>query len=630
MSTPARKLPDKPDLEQLKKQAKDLLKSFRAGDESAHREVIAHFTNPDPATFQLTSAQLVLARAHGFDSWPKLKAFVDGVTIHRFIATVRAGDLPAVRAMLKQRPELIHMDAGSNDEHCALHHAVLQRNVPMVRLLMEAGADPRKGIYPHRDATAALTIAKDRGYDDVVTVIEAEEQRRRETMSCPNVTVSPMQDQINDAIRAGDNAAAMRLLETDEPLIRACDRTGSSPLHIAAATMNVDMVRWLVARRADAKKTNMHNQSPLDVAVDSLRWSRDKCDRFPEVANLLIQRGCEVSPLAATALGDLARLRQWHAQEPARVRESNRILEVAVIAGQLDALRFLLDSGLDSDERYRVGTAEESDWAWGGPIWYAAMFSEYEMARLLLERGADANGVVYAGGVAISHTYKTRDHRMRDLLWSFGGRPRPTDIGICHDLPAASELIAAGDQPMDDITSYGCVTTIETLLWGACNSGDAEIVAMCLPHIRRAPNDVWWNGMLEQPMRLGNDPLEDHPACLKLILDTGVDPNVTRRFNQRALHFLCSRVQRPADQRAFAAILLNAGARLDLRDDLLQSTPLAWAARWGKAELVTFLLQRGAPANEPDAEPWATPLAWATKMNHPEIAATLRQHGATR
>jgi len=33
-----------------------------------------------PTTFALHDAQLVLARVHGFDSWPKLKAFVNGDT----------------------------------------------------------------------------------------------------------------------------------------------------------------------------------------------------------------------------------------------------------------------------------------------------------------------------------------------------------------------------------------------------------------------------------------------------------------------------------------------------------------------------------------------------------------------
>ena len=78
---------------------------------------------------------------------------------------------------------------------------------------------------------------------------------------------------------------------------------------------------------------------------------------------------------------------------------------------------------------------------------------------------------------------------------------------------------------------------------------------------------------------------------------------------------------------AFAAMLLDAGARLDLRDNLLESTPLGWARRWGRVELVQFLLARGANAREPDAGPWATPEAWARRMNHDAVLAALKAQG---
>ena len=73
----------------------------------------------------------------------------------------------------------------------------------------------------------------------------------------------------------------------------------------------------------------------------------------------------------------------------------------------------------------------------------------------------------------------------------------------------------------------------------------------------------------------------------------------------------------------FAKMLLDAGASLDVRDTLLKSTPLGWACRWGRRELVAFYFQRGADPVEADAEPWATPLAWARKGGREDIAALL-------
>jgi ankyrin repeat protein len=101
-------------------------------------------------------------------------------------------------------------------------------------------------------------------------------------------------------------------------------------------------------------------------------------------------------------------------------------------------------------------------------------------------------------------------------------------------------------------------------------------------------------------------------------------------FGLTMLHSVAgSREHVTADERvAFATLLLDAGATLDVRDYVLQSTPLAWACRWGRAELVKLYLERGADPLEPDAEAWATPLAWATKMGHGQIGDALRRAGA--
>jgi len=72
-------LPNDPNLEHEKKQAKALLKAYRAGDESAaarfHAQLPRLKEGDAPAT--LADAQLVLARERGFPSWPKLKAHIE-------------------------------------------------------------------------------------------------------------------------------------------------------------------------------------------------------------------------------------------------------------------------------------------------------------------------------------------------------------------------------------------------------------------------------------------------------------------------------------------------------------------------------------------------------------------------
>jgi ankyrin repeat protein len=100
------------------------------------------------------------------------------------------------------------------------------------------------------------------------------------------------------------------------------------------------------------------------------------------------------------------------------------------------------------------------------------------------------------------------------------------------------------------------------------------------------------------------------------------------RFGQTALHFAAGYhgAVSDADRARFASMLLDSGARLDLRDDLLKSTPLGWACRWGRKKLAELLIARGARIDEPDAEPWATPKAWAEKMGRDAILAALSEH----
>jgi hypothetical protein len=91
-------------------------------------------------------------------------------------------------------------------------------------------------------------------------------------------------------------------------------------------------------------------------------------------------------------------------------------------------------------------------------------------------------------------------------------------------------------------------------------------------------------------------------------------------YGQTTLHEVIARDHGVGVQ--LATTLLDAGVRLDVRDNLLMSTPLGWACRWGRVELVRLLLARGADSIEPDAQPWATPLAWAERRHHVEIAST--------
>jgi hypothetical protein len=165
-------LPARPNLEQYKKLAKDLVKACRSGAPEAIREWAARWPEPtaqlDAFARQtltsrdcaLTGAQFVIARAHGFASWPTFAAHLDGLgsaaspvsTFETAAEAVVAGDIATLQRLLREQPALIR--ARSTREHRAtlLHYAAAngvenyRQQTPgnaaaIVQTLLAAGAE---------------------------------------------------------------------------------------------------------------------------------------------------------------------------------------------------------------------------------------------------------------------------------------------------------------------------------------------------------------------------------------------------------------------------------------------------------------------------------------------------------
>jgi hypothetical protein len=76
---PARALPPRPNLDHLRSQAKALLSACRSHDADALRRIHAQLPRLEGGAVRLADAQLVLAREHGFASWPRLTAHVQAL-----------------------------------------------------------------------------------------------------------------------------------------------------------------------------------------------------------------------------------------------------------------------------------------------------------------------------------------------------------------------------------------------------------------------------------------------------------------------------------------------------------------------------------------------------------------------
>jgi ankyrin repeat protein len=207
-------LPARPSLEQYKKQAKELLKAYRSADVETIRRVrrnhprFEKLAEPgfEISKFALADAQLVIAREHGFESWPKFAKRIEVINseaaarvnpVAAFIeAAIWHGTLEAAEAILAAHPEIahtsIHVAAILGDEAavqrfislnpknatrkeepyggdalvylCLSNYLRLDKTrsdafVRAATALLDAGADPNTGFWSkdeHREFETAL------------------------------------------------------------------------------------------------------------------------------------------------------------------------------------------------------------------------------------------------------------------------------------------------------------------------------------------------------------------------------------------------------------------------------------------------------------------------------------------
>jgi ankyrin repeat protein len=187
-------LPPRPSLEQYKKRAKELVKACKSGDPGAIRTWMDRWLDALNATrpegleafartklsesgCALADAQFVIARAHGFKSWPKFSEHLqslarDASPVSTFEAAADAiigGDVPTLTRLLRDHPELIR--ARSTREHQAmlLHYVAAngvenyrQRTpgnaVKVAEILLDAGAevDAEADVYGGGATTLGL------------------------------------------------------------------------------------------------------------------------------------------------------------------------------------------------------------------------------------------------------------------------------------------------------------------------------------------------------------------------------------------------------------------------------------------------------------------------------------------
>ena len=348
-----------------KKQAKRLLRALTERDVGAARRV--HFNHPRLSELQpdeilerslkLADARLVVAREARFDSWPKLKSYLESLTDdsedRRFEAAADAvvtGDEPALRVLLDQYPALAKARSGRPHRATLLHYSAAN------------------GIEDHRQLTPANAVA-------IANVL----------------------------VESGADIHATAGFYSGGPASTALVALVTSG-HPAEAGLQSEMIR------AFARS----GQSLDGLNRDGLPLAHALLFRYPSGARTLLECGAQLLDAAvAGGVGDLEALRSfvrsgdpptadpgvWRIAANPPLDEVGvlcQALYLAAITGETEIVRYLLSQGVDLDTVLGHGNTALHEAAWGGYL---------PIVRLLVEAGARTDLL-------------DRHHRSTPLSWA--------------------------------------------------------------------------------------------------------------------------------------------------------------------------------------------------------------------
>lgn len=365
---PARHLPVRPDLDQLKRQAKDLLSQIRQGDPEALAEFSAHFPRTiPPADIRLAHVQRALAHSYGVSSWPRLALAC------RMTAALWNGDTAAVRHLLVEHPHLLNENA-RGVAHCnwgpPLSYAANVGRNDLVTMLREWGAEGVQHAFERACLQGKLETAR--------LLYRLGGRPLRGSVLGPCETLS------------GEGLALM--LELGGEL---CDTDGD-PL------APIGMLLETYTRRPAGKHACLELMARHGVALPHtapVAVHRGRIDLLEELLaqdSGLLRRNFDHEAIYPRALG-------CH-QDPSLALHGTPIaggtlLHLAVDFDEIEIARWLLDQGADVNAR----AALDPEGFGGHTALFGCVVSQpYRahhrtddvFARLLLDRGAEVNPVV--------------------------------------------------------------------------------------------------------------------------------------------------------------------------------------------------------------------------------------------
>jgi len=408
-------LPPRPNLEQYKKRAKDLAKLCKSGDpaklkawakdwienliklygldvelpleerreytpaqidylaERSVRRIAKFLRTPDPsrANCTLAQAQFVLARQHGFASWPKFARHLEGLSqprspVSEFESAVDAivnGDLSTLKKMLAKNPKLA--SARSTREHgSTLLHYVSANGVEdfrqktpkniveITRLLLDAGADvnAESGAYRGGSTVLGLTATSCHPEEAGVQLPLMELLMKYGA----DIDGDGGGNAVNDCLHNGRGDAAELY----------ASRGAKLDLEGAAGVGRLDVVKSFFEEDGSLKPSATRAQM-----IDGFAWA---CEfGKTNVIDFLLNRGVSVDT---------------------RLKHDGQIgLHWAAYNGHVDSVRLLLERGSPvdfKDENYNGTPLGWALYGWGNAVERRGLGRYYKVVALLVRAGA--------------------------------------------------------------------------------------------------------------------------------------------------------------------------------------------------------------------------------------------------
>ncbi|ROT73437.1 uncharacterized protein [Penaeus vannamei] len=163
---------------------------------------------------------------------------------------------PSLEATIKQNPSIV--DSTGYDGRTALQKAVMVGNLPVVRLLLQYGADPNLRA---QSGETAVHVACCRGFLNVVVTLFKHG-------GDPMILDSAGRVAVHCAAIAGSLLLIQYLAEVCEVNLEAEDARGCTPLHIAAACGHLDLVQYLVnKKKVNRTKVDSEGNSVLHAGA---------------------------------------------------------------------------------------------------------------------------------------------------------------------------------------------------------------------------------------------------------------------------------------------------------------------------------------------------------------------------